>query len=402
MTTHPTTTIANARLLTMRGDLGGGVGVIERGWLRFEAGRIADLGEGDPPAPPDLDATGRVLMPAFVDCHTHACYAGDRVDEWTRRLAGASYLELLEAGGGIMSTVRAVRAATRHELADNLLQRLHQMLALGSATIEVKSGYGLRTEDELKMLGAIADAAARFPGRVVATACIGHALDPDVPAERFIARTIDQTLPAVTSAFPGVAVDAYCERGAWPLDACLRLFEKAADAGHPCRVHADQFTSLGMVERAIDRGFSSVDHLEASGGATLDALAASTTAGVVLPVCGLHVDGRYADAGRLAARGALLAIATNRNPGSAPGGSMPLAIALACRLGGPTPPTPHQALRAATAGGARVLGLHDTGHLSPGARADLLLLDCHDEAAVAFELGLSPVAMLWAAGVRIA
>ncbi|MEO1278407.1 MAG: imidazolonepropionase, partial [Planctomycetota bacterium] len=153
------TTIANARILTLDPSLGDGpLGVIDRGWIRFKNERVEEVRAGDPVGSADINANGRLLMPAFVDCHTHACWAGDRTDEWAARLAGASYIELLEAGGGIMSTVRAVRAASQQELADLLLERLRTMLALGTTVVEVKSGYGLSTDDELKMLRAIADA----------------------------------------------------------------------------------------------------------------------------------------------------------------------------------------------------------------------------------------------------
>lgn len=401
----PPTLIANARILTLDESLGEDpLGVIEHGWIRFDNGRVAEVHPGDPPAGVDaLDANGRVLMPAFTDCHTHACWAGDRTDEWAARLAGASYLELLEAGGGIMSTVRAVRAASQQELADLLLERLLTMLSHGTTAVEVKSGYGLTTADELKMLRAIRDANDRFPGTVIATACIGHALDPDVPRERFIRATIDETLPAVTSEFPGIAIDAYAEPAAWHLEECLELFDAAQRAGHPCRVHADQFTSFGMVEAALERGFLSVDHLEASSPALLQRVASSTTHAVVLPCSGFHVDRRYADARTLLDHGARLCIATNMNPGSAPCPSMPMAIALACRFNGsPNAPavTPEDAIAATTRTPSRMLGLTDHGTLTPGARADAILLDHTSERELAHTFGANPVDRVWVGGVE--
>ncbi|GIW74349.1 MAG: imidazolonepropionase [Phycisphaerales bacterium] len=397
------TTIANARILTLDPDLGEGpLGLIERGWVRFEADRIAQVQPGDPSGSADVNAQGRVLMPAFVDCHTHACWAGDRVEEWTRRMAGASYLDLLAQGGGIMSTVRAVRAASQAQLAELLLERLHAMLALGTTAVEVKSGYGLRTQDELKMLRAIHDAAGRFPGTVVATACIGHALDPDVPRERFVRTTIEQTLPAVSAEFPGIAIDAYAEQAAWSVEECLALFDRAQAAGHPCRVHADQFTSLGMVQAAVQRGFRSVDHLEASGPDVLAAVAASETFAVLLPCSGLHLDGRYADARTLLEHGGRVCLATNFNPGSAPCPSMPMAIALACRFNGTPPMPPAQAIVAATRMPAQLLGLEGLGTLTPGSRADAIVLQHRDERELAHSFAINPVWRLWAAGVRVA
>src|SRR5690606_29317975 len=157
--------------------------------------------------------------------HTHALWAGDRLDEWDRKRAGATYLEILQSGGGIMSTVRAVRSASQAELERALRERPAVMLREGTTTVEVEDGYGLPTADELKMLRAIASA-ARDPEAptVIATALLGHAIDPDLPRERFFRTTIDETLPAVHAGFPGVAIDAYCEQGAWSVDECAALF----------------------------------------------------------------------------------------------------------------------------------------------------------------------------------
>lgn len=395
------TLITNARILTLDESLGEApLGLIANGWLRFKNGRIEEVHSGDPPGSADINAQGKVLMPAFTDCHTHACWAGDRTDEWAARLAGASYLELLETGGGIMSTVRAVRAASQQELTDLLLERLHTMLAHGTTAVEVKSGYGLTTTDELKMLRAIRHASDRFPGTVIPTACIGHALDPDIPRDRFIRTTIDETLPAVTSEFPGIAIDAYAEPAAWHLDECLELFEKAQSAGHPCRVHADQFTSFGMVEAAVERNFQSVDHLEASSPELLERVARSNTHAVALPCSGFHVDRRYADARTLLDHGANLCIATNMNPGSAPCPSMPMAIALACRFNGAPPITPEEAILATIRTPAAMLGLENRGTLSPGSEADAILLHHTNERELAHTFGTNPVDRVWVAGVE--
>jgi len=352
---------------------------------------------GEPPPGTDVvEADGRVLLPGFVDAHTHALWAGDRLDEFAAQCAGASYLDVLAAGGGIMSTVRAVRAASREELATTLRARLGRMLRAGTTTVEVKSGYGLSTEHELKSLHAIADAAGAFPGTVVPTALLGHAVDPDVPD--FVARTVNETLPAVSEAFPGVAVDAYCERSAWSPEACIRLFEAAMRRGHPFRVHADQFTPLGMTEWAADHGALSVDHLEASTPEGVERLARSGSYAVALPVCGLHLDDRYADGRRfLDTEGGTgrLVIASNFNPGSAPSFSMPLVIALAVRKVGLTI---EEALAGCTVKAARLLGFEDRGTVEPGARADLVLLRHRDERLLAYELGSDPVEMVVCGG----
>lgn len=398
--------IKNARVLTLAGEpaarRGASVGelqVIERGWVRLANTLIDGVGRGEAPASAradqHIDAAGRVLMPAFTDCHTHLCWAGDRLDEWEARLAGASYLEILEGGGGILSTVRAVRAASEASLASHLESRLAVMLHEGTTAVEIKSGYGLTTRDELKMLRAIARAADTWAGLVSPTACIGHAVDPEADRETFIQTTIEETLPGVSAEFPGVTIDAYCERGAWTLDEALRLFEKALGAGHPVRVHADQFTSLGMIPEAVRRGFRSVDHLEATTAADLQHLASSDTFGVMLPCSGFHLDQRYADGRRFLDAGGRLAIATNANPGSAPCQSMPMAIALAARHNGLTPA---EAIACATATPAALLGLEGSGSIAPGARADLILLRFIDERSLAFEFGGDPVDAVFCAG----
>ncbi|MEX2467344.1 MAG: imidazolonepropionase [Gemmatimonadota bacterium] len=383
----PALLVRDARVVTMTDR-----GTLPRGSVLVEGDRIAAVAP-DLPVPEGaevMEAAGRVLMPGFVDAHTHALWAGDRLDEFAAQCAGASYLDVLEAGGGIMSTVRAVRAASREELTIKLRARLDRMLRAGTTTMEVKSGYGLSTEHELKSLQAIGDAAAGFPGTVVPTALLGHAVDPEVPD--FFERVVGETLPAVSDAHPGIVVDAYCERSAWPVEACARLFEAAAALGHPFRVHADQFTALGMTEWAADHGASSVDHLETSTPHALERLARSGSYAVALPVCGLHLDDRYTDGRRFLdtdGGSGRLVIATNYNPGSAPAWSMPLVVALAVRKVGLTI---DEALRACTVHAARLLGFEDRGTVEVGARADLALLHHRDERLLAYELGGDPVA----------
>lgn len=343
-----------------------------------------------------IEADGRVLLPAFVDCHTHACWAGNRLAEWEQKQGGATYLELLEAGGGIMSTVRAVREASRQQLSERLVERLDAMLLLGTTCVEVKSGYGLTTKDELKMLQAIKQAADDWPGQIAPTACLGHALDPDVDRKQLVQRTIEETLPAVTAEFPGITVDAYCEEGAWSLEECRRLFAAAAKRGHPIRVHADQFNSLGMIHQAVTHQYLSVDHLEASASSSLRELARSNTFGVVLPACGFHLDHRYADARSFVDAGGALALATNYNPGSAPCYSLPAVIAIAMRQ---MKLTLAEAISACTINAAALLGQHQRGTIAAGQLADLVLLRHRDERMLGFEFGDNPVEIVICRGV---
>jgi imidazolonepropionase len=411
--------IRNARTLTMcdgtvealrpptarRGRELGYLGIVEKADVLITdgvisqvsaAGRLASASLKRALEMQEIEAAGRVLMPGFVDCHTHTCWAGSRIDEWEHKLAGATYLEIMASGGGIMSTVRAVRSASEDGLVRELDARLQQMLRLGTTTVEVKSGYGLTAEHELKMLRAIERVAKESRATVSPTALLGHALEGEGDAaKRFVDSTIGATLDAVHQAFPDVPIDAYCEKGAWSVEECVRLFERAKSLGHRFRVHADQFNELGMIEAAAELGALSVDHLEASSRETLAALARTETFGVMLPACGFHLDGRYADGRGFLDAGGLLAIATNRNPGSAPCASMAMIIALATRH---LRLTPAEAIGAATVNPARLLGFTDRGHIAPGARADLLLLRHTDERALGYEFGDNPIDLVVSAG----
>lgn len=398
-------TIADARLVTMavpeaprgprRGHWRADLGIVERGWVRIRGGAIEAVGAGA--APTGAGATrsvgGRVLMPGFVDCHTHACWVGQRYDEIDRRLAGASYLDILRAGGGIMATVRAVRAASIEALASATGRRLDAAARLGTTTIEVKSGYGLTPESELAMLEAILRAARFDRPHVVPAFLGGHAKDPQRPT---VEEMIEVALPEVARRYPGIVCDAYCEEGAWSVEETTRLLRSARDLGCRLRVHADQFHALGMTQRAIELGAVSVDHLEASGEAELAALASSDTVGVGLPGCGFHLDGRYAPLRRLADLGGAIAIASNCNPGSSPTISMPFIVALAVRY---LRLTLGEALVAATVNAAHVLGLGEvTGILAPGRRADLQLLASDDERSLAYEYAAPGPDEVWIAG----
>jgi len=394
--------IRNARILTLASPATAGPGALSRPRRGKELGELGILPQGDvlvvdgkisavgprleaPAGAEVIEALGRVLMPGFVDCHTHICWAGDRLAEWEQRLQGVPNARIVQNGGGLPATVRAVREATKKQLAAHLKTRLDALLRDGTTTVEIKSGYGLQTEEELKMLRAIVRAGNDWPGTIVPTALLGHAFEGDL--DEYARMVVKEMLPAVSREFPDIAVDAYCEPGAWNVEACVRFFEKASKH-HPVRVHADQFSSLGMVPEAVRLGARSVDHLEASTKADLLLLAQSRTLGVVLPCTGFHSHGRYARAGFFADAGGALALATNCNPGTAPTHSMPFAIALAVRSCGLSPA---EAIVAATVNAAAVLGLSDRGTIEPGQRADLILLRHKDERQLAYEFGGNPV-----------
>ena len=334
----------NARIVTLQSSTGNSnlprrgedlrnLATIPSGFVRIRDGRITEVAAGSPTKSQSeekvIDARGRVLMPGFVDCHTHACWAGDRLDEWEMKLAGRSYLDILAAGGGIMSTVRSVRATSTQDLCDELMQRLHEMAAYGTTTAEVKSGYGLESETELRMIEAIAQAARHSPLRIDATFLGAHAIDPE--RKDCVRSMIDETLPAVAKKYPGITADAYCETGAWSVADCVEYFQTAKKLGCGIRVHTDQFHSLGMIPAALELGAKSVDHLEAATDADLHLVARSKTIAVGLPATAFCLGTPCMQARKFIDAGGALALATNANPGSAPVRSMPIVLAFAVR-----------------------------------------------------------------------
>ena len=389
--------ILNARIITLdegdiprRGEAMNTLGIIEHGFVLVQDGTIQQVESGSPEESVFeksdelvvIDAEGRVVLPTFVDCHTHSCWAGSRLDEFEAGLKGVPYLEILANGGGIMSTVRAVREASQEELATSLVGRIAVMASLGTTVVEVKSGYGLTTKDELKMLRAIHDASQEIPQLVSGTFLGAHAIDPTV--DNFTDLVIEETLPAIANEFPSITCDAYCEEGSWSVKETTKLFERAIELGCPIRVHVDQFNSLGMLPIAIELGAISVDHLEHSTDKEIALLATSDTIGVLLPASGFCLNDTYARGRKIIDMDCAVAIASNFNPGSAPMPSMPFAIALACRRLGLNPA---EAITAATVNAACVLGLQEqVGRIKVGFRGDIQLLDCEDERELAWQI----------------
>ena len=355
----------------------------ENGYVLCEDGRVGAVGRMDELRQLDgdvveLDGRGLSAVPGLVDCHTHACFAGDRVDEFSRRAAGATYEELHAAGGGILSTVEATRAAGEDGLAQALARHRAWMLRVGTTTFEAKSGYGLDHDTELAQLRVVRQ------GGGIPTWLGAHAVPPEFPdADAYLDFALSDVLPEAAQL--AEAADVFLERGAFDAAQARRYLEACRAAGLELRLHADQFTEAGGIPLAIELGARSVDHLEATGHEGVRALAGSDVAAVLLPVAALFL-GRSMPPGRaLLEAGAIVALATDFNPGSAFCESVPIAITLACTQLGLGPAA---ALAACTVNAAHVVGRADRlGRVSPGYVADLVLLDAPDWRHLAYHFG---------------
>jgi imidazolonepropionase len=369
-----------------RGRELGGVQVIEGGFVLCEDGRIAALGSmeelsrlglGDVE---EIDGRGLCAVPGLVDCHTHACFAGDRIGEFALRSAGASYEELHAAGGGIVSTVKATRAAGEAGLAATLARHRQWMLQAGTTTFEAKSGYGLDRETELMQLRVIRDAGG------VPTWLGAHAIPPeftDEGGDAYVDFLIDEVLPEASRI--AEAADVFVEQGAFDVAQARHYLTACADAGLALRLHGDQFTELGAVELAAELGARSVDHLEATGPRGVETLAGSDVTAVLLPASALFLARPMPPARSLVDAGASVALATDFNPGSAFCESLPLVCSLACMQLGLSP---EEALVATTVNAAHVLGRADRkGRIAVGFDADVVLLDADDWRYLAYHLG---------------
>lgn len=324
----------------------------------------------------ELDGRGLSAIPGLVDCHTHPAFAGDRAQEFALRAAGATYEELLAAGGGILSTTRATRAAGAGALVEAVARHREAMLAHGTTTFEGKSGYGLDRDTELAQLEAVRAAGG------VATWLGAHAVPPEHPdADAYVDWAVEEVLPE--AARIAVAADVFVERGTFDVEQARRYLRACRAAGLALRIHGDQLSEIGAVPLAVELGARSVDHLEATGVAGVAQLAASDVVGVLLPVAALYLGRPMPPARALIDAGGAVALATDFNPGSAFCESLPIVCTLACtqlRL------TPEEALAACTVNAAHVLGLDDRGRLAAGQRADVVLLQASDWRHLAYHL----------------
>lgn len=393
----------------LRGPEMNTVHVISNGGVAVLDGKIIAVGHSESDffngqaAQQVINCRGKAVVPGFVDSHTHTVFGGDRVNEFEMRIKGADYMEIMAAGGGIVSTMRHTRAATLEALVESAFRRLDQMLALGSTTVEIKSGYGLDTATELKMLQAVETLDPLHPCTLVPTFLGAHTLPPEYkqnPAG-YVELVIKEMIPAVADWYNAshfkrkeipLFIDVFTEDHAFDVAQSRRILEAGKAAGMLPKLHVDQFNAFGGTQMGIELGAISADHLDVSGPEEIAALAASDTISVPLPAANFnlgHDVAHYPDGRAMVDAGCALALATDLNPGSAPCYSMPLVMGIANRM---MRLTPAETLHASTINGAHALGLADqVGSIEINKAADLLILKNEDWRHLSYFLGGNPV-----------
>ena len=385
-----------------RGHALGDLGLIVDGAVAIDGGRIVATG----PTPDlaarftpraTLDASGKLVTPGLVDPHTHLIWAGDRAAEFEQRIAGATYTEIMAAGGGIAFTTRATRAASLDELVALGRQRLDVALAHGSTTVEIKTGYGLDTATEIKLLDAIARLAAEHPVRVVPTFLGAHALPPEYAADPdgYVTLVVEEMLPAVAAwkaaHWPGdLFCDVFCEEGAFSVAQTRRILEAARAAGLKLKIHVDEFVALGGTTLGVELGAVSLDHLDVTPEAEIALLGRSDTVAVLLPTTPFGLgQAHFPPVNKFLDANAIVALATDCNPGPAWTENMQIVLALATRY---LRLTPAQALAASTLNAAHALALgNEVGSLTPGRAADLVIWQTGDYRDLGYHFGVNLV-----------
>jgi imidazolonepropionase len=347
--------------------------VLRDGWLKKQRRKIREL-----------DCSGCVILPGFIDCHTHPVFAEPRLVDFERRISGASYEEIAAAGGGIRSSIAAVRSANRQALTGEVLAAFDAMLRHGTTTVEAKSGYGLSTEAEIKSLEAIRDAARRWPGTVRATVLAAHVVPPEFAgkADQYVDKVCDEIIPMVARRKLAAYVDVFCEHGAFSLEQSEKIFDAAGRHGLGTRAHVCQFTPSRLAGLLAHHP-ASLDHMDCVGEEDVATLAGSDTVAVLLPGANYFLGHKdYPDARGLIDAAAAIALATDYNPGTSPTPSMPFILSTACthmRM------SPAEAISATTINAAYALGLQrQKGSIEPGKDADLALFDVADYREIAY------------------
>jgi imidazolonepropionase len=391
--------LVNARLATMAGDASDdALGIVEQAAMVIEGDRIVWLGkENQLPqqwrAQATLDLAGRWITPGLIDCHTHLIYAGDRAFEWQRRLEGESYASIASQGGGIAASVRATRAASQQALVESTVARLRNWQEEGVTTVEIKSGYGLDLEDELKMLRAARQVAAQVPLTVRTTFLGAHAVPPEFKGrpDDYLDLVVDEMLPAIAGEQLADAVDVFCEHLAFSVAQSERVLEKAMTLGLAVKVHADQLSDSGGSLLAARYHALSADHLEYTPKASVEAMAHAGVVAVLLPAAFYSMaEKQLPPIAEMRAAGLAIALATDHNPGTSPCSSLLLVLNMACNL---FRMTPAEALLGVTRHAAKALGLSDgIGQLAPGFRADLAIWDVGHVRELCYAFGARPLA----------
>jgi imidazolonepropionase len=396
----PALVIRHARVATMTGAQASAgyapLGLIEDGAVAFEGGRITYAGpSAGAPAGEAIDAQGDLLTPGFVDPHTHLLFGGDRANEFALRLAGKSYLEIAQQGGGIRSTVTATRAAGDEDLLAGARRRLRRMLASGVTTVEVKSGYGLSVEQELRLLRLLRELGRDAGCEVVPTLLGLHAVPPELDRQAWVTAVAEELTPEAARLGLAHGCDAFLEQGAFQADEVRRALEAGARAGLVPHLHADQLSDGGGARLAAELGCASADHLEQANAAGIRAMADAGTAAVLLPLAAWFLREKAASAAPFLAAGVPVALGSNLNPGSQRIESVSMLLAAGCLLAGLSP---SQALWACTAGGARALRLPDRGRIEVGLRADLVLFATRDPDHLPYHAGLEHARLVISGG----
>jgi imidazolonepropionase len=399
--------LMNATLATFASDMP--YGLIERAAIAIHHGRIAWIGRVDmlPEAPNALahsveSLDGALVTPGLVDCHTHLVFAGDRAHEFDLRLNGASYEDIARAGGGIVSSVSATRAASEDQLYEQSLPRALALRADGVTTLEIKSGYGLTLESERRML-RVARRLGRELGITVRTSFLGlHALPPEYKDNRddYVTLVCDDILPTLAAEKLVDAVDAFCETIGFSHAETRRLFDRAKALGLPVKLHAEQLSDLDGAALVAEYGGLSADHLEHLSESGVAAMAAAGTVAVLLPGAFYALrETKYPPIDSLRRHGVAIAVATDCNPGTSPLLSLRLAAGMACTL---FRLTPEEALRGVTVNAARALGFSDRGTLAVRQRADLVVWKAKQPAELCYWIGGDLVQKVWLGGEPVA